>query len=158
MHPVFPQVHDAHQWKKWGVHDRQRQRRLPHIKSRVSFPERSTCPPIKYSVGWGKLCFSRYLLWNGSVLSSVPSNSKFTVILLLLCSLFTKLEKANWHQLSNLVWKVSTFQFETADSNRTHPGESTNEMFQFSVFVPRCVFVVALCCVLSRGRWLILPL
>lgn len=148
MHPVFPQVHDAHQWKKRGVHDRQRQRRLPHIKSRVSFPERATCPPIKYSVGWGKLCF----------LSSVISNSKFAVILLLLRSLFTKLEKANWHQLSNLVRKVSTFQFETADSNCTHPGESTNEMFQFSVFVLHCVFVVALCCVLSRGRWLILPL
>lgn len=54
----------------------------------------------------------------------------------------------NWHQLSNLGKRVSTFQFETAESNRSQPGGSTNEMLPFAVFVRWCVFVAALCCVL----------
>lgn len=63
VHPLLPQVHDVDQWKKWSVHDRQRQHDLPHSEPRVSLPEGSTCPFIKYSIGWGKSLFFLILIF-----------------------------------------------------------------------------------------------
>lgn len=63
VHPLLLQVHDVDQRKKWSVHGRQRQRDLPHSEPRVSFPEGSTCPLIKYPTGWGELLFFLMLVF-----------------------------------------------------------------------------------------------
>lgn len=74
--PLLLQVHDADQRKKWSIHGRQRQLDLPHSEPRVSFPEGSTRPLSKYSVGRGELSFLLILVICCVMLafSSCPEN------------------------------------------------------------------------------------